>query len=154
MQKIGCRLLCFIANTDSRLCNLEHGKGLFDFFQNHVNHWWLLYVANICTRWLWLNSQNEHQLSVRYFLAFGTRWSFCSYLFLCVLLEQYAALLAPPLWQTVHRVSPAGKDLVFPNHSSLTPHPFLFPSSTAFEKEAQPFTGGFMVDPWENRCHL
>lgn len=30
------------------------GKGSFDFFQNHVNHWWLLYLANICMRWLWL----------------------------------------------------------------------------------------------------
>lgn len=77
MQKIGCRLLCFIANADSCLCTLEHGKGQLDFFQNHVNRWWLPCLANICVCWLWCTSQNEHQLSVRYFLAFGTRWSFC-----------------------------------------------------------------------------
>lgn len=77
MQKIGCRLLCFIANADSCLCTLEHGKGQLDFFQNHVNRWWLPCLANICVCWLWSASQNEHQLSVRYFLAFGTRWSFC-----------------------------------------------------------------------------
>ena len=120
MQKIGCRLLCFIANADSCLCNLEHGKGQLDFFQNHVNRWWLPYLANICMCWLWRTSQNEHQLSVRYFLAFGTRWSFCYCLFFHVLLEQYAALLAPPLWQTVHHFSPPGKDLVFPNHCFLS----------------------------------
>lgn len=37
---------------------------------------------------------------------------------------------------------------------SLSPHPFLFRSSTAFEKGAQPFTGGFMVDPHKNHYHV
>ena len=113
MHKIWYQLLCFTANADSCLYSLEHGKGQLDFFRNRVNRWWLPYLANICVCWLWRTSQNEPQVSVRYFLAFGARWSFCCYLLSPVLVEQYSALLAPPLWQTGRNFSQPGEDLDF-----------------------------------------
>lgn len=119
MHRIVCRLLWFILNTDSCLCNLEHEKGQLDFLQNRVNCWWLPYLADICMCYLWRTSQSKHQLSVRHFLAFSPCRSFCYYLF-HILREPYSVLLAPPLWQTVCCFSPLVKDLFLPKHAFLS----------------------------------